>query len=48
VPPDKRGANISKTSTPQELETYFQRAGFEQIAQHEADLWIITCGRKSA
>lgn len=46
VPPHERPAQISKTSTPQELETYFRRSGFGAIEQHKAGLWIITCGRK--
>jgi hypothetical protein len=46
MPPKKRPAHISKTSTPQELETYFKRAGFEQIEQRRVDLWIVTYGWK--
>ncbi len=34
VPPFERPAQISKTSTPQELETYFRRAGYEAIEQN--------------
>jgi SAM-dependent methyltransferase len=30
-PPDKRPAHISKSSTPQELETYLRRAGFTSV-----------------
>ncbi|WP_051949354.1 class I SAM-dependent methyltransferase [Methylosinus sp. PW1] len=48
VPPFERPAQISKTSTPQELETYFKRAGYEAIEQVRAGLWIITYGRKPA
>ncbi|MBG0810181.1 class I SAM-dependent methyltransferase [Methylosinus sp. H3A] len=48
VPPFERPAQISKTSTPQELETYFQRAGYEAIEQVRAGLWIVTYGRKPA
>lgn len=48
VPPLERPAQISKTSTPQELETYFSRAGYEAIEQTRAGLWIITYGRKPA
>jgi SAM-dependent methyltransferase len=48
IPPQERPAQISKTSTPQELETYFQRAGFENIRQHRADLWVFTYGAKPA
>jgi cyclopropane fatty-acyl-phospholipid synthase-like methyltransferase len=46
VPPHERPAQISKTSTPQELEAYFRRSGFEEIKQHRAGLWIITYGGK--
>jgi SAM-dependent methyltransferase len=46
VPPHERPAQISKTSTPQELETYFRRSGFEAIEQHRGNLWLITFGRK--
>jgi SAM-dependent methyltransferase len=46
IPPLERPAQISKTSTPQELETYFKRAGYSDIRQHRADLWIITYGKK--
>jgi ubiquinone/menaquinone biosynthesis C-methylase UbiE len=48
IPPFERPAQISKTSTPQELETYFRRAGFEAIEQAHVNLWIITFGRKPA
>lgn len=48
VPPFERPAQISKTSTPQELETYFTRAGYEAIEQIRAGLWIVTYGRKPA
>ena len=44
--PMKRPPHISKSSTPQELLTYFTRAGFEQIQQQEEDLWIQTWGTK--
>ena len=46
IPPQERPAQISKTSTPQELETYFRRAGFDNIAQSQANLWIMTYGKK--
>lgn len=48
IPPHQRPAQISKTSTPQELETYFRRAGFENIAQHRGGLWVIMHGVKPA
>jgi SAM-dependent methyltransferase len=46
LPPDQRSAQISKTSTPQELEAYFKRAGFGEIKQDQANLWIFTYGVK--
>ncbi len=46
IPPQERPAQISKTSTPQELETYFRRAGYDNIAQSQSDVWIITYGKK--
>ncbi|MGB6177412.1 MAG: class I SAM-dependent methyltransferase [Methylocella sp.] len=46
IPPQERPTYISKTSTPQELETYFRRVGFDNIAQSHADLWVMTYGRK--
>jgi predicted SAM-dependent methyltransferase len=44
LPPSERPPQISVTSTPQELETYFQRAGFTDIQQKESSLWTITYG----
>jgi SAM-dependent methyltransferase len=46
LPPGRRSAQISKTSTPQELEAYFSRAGFAEIRQSQASLWIFTYGVK--
>lgn len=46
IAPAERPLQISKTSTPQELETYFRRAGFSEIRQVQESLWIITYGRK--
>ncbi len=48
LPVKERPPQISHTSTPQELETYFRRAGFSDIKQIEADLWVGTYGRKPA
>jgi SAM-dependent methyltransferase len=48
LPPTERPGQISKTSTPQEIETYFQRAGFEAIKQKFSDLWVFTFGVKPA
>jgi ubiquinone/menaquinone biosynthesis C-methylase UbiE len=44
--PRSRPLHVSKTSTPQELETYFRRAGFEQVSQAFQDLWVTTWGMK--
>jgi ubiquinone/menaquinone biosynthesis C-methylase UbiE len=46
LPPGERPPQISVASTPQELETYFRRAGFSDIQQKESSLWIITYGIK--
>ena len=47
IPPRERPAQISKTSTPQELETYLRRAGFIEIRQRDiSDHWIVTFGIK--
>jgi SAM-dependent methyltransferase len=44
--PLARPTQVSKTSTPQELEVYFRRAGFKQIGQELEGLWVITHGGK--
>ena len=46
IPPGDRPPNISKTSTPEELRTYFSRAGFADIVQRRESLWIFTIGKK--
>ncbi len=46
TPAANRPPQMSKTSTPQELETYFKRAGFTEIQQKEIGLWIVTFGVK--
>lgn len=46
IAPADRPSQISKTSTPQELRTYFERAGFIDIRQAEAGLWIFMYGNK--
>jgi ubiquinone/menaquinone biosynthesis C-methylase UbiE len=45
-PPAERPPQISATSTPQEIETYFTRAGFVDVRQRTRDIWLITYGRK--
>jgi SAM-dependent methyltransferase len=44
--PLARPAHASKSSTPQELEAYFRRAGFADVRQKEHGMWVITWGRK--
>jgi hypothetical protein len=44
--PMDRPTQVSKTSTPQEVETYFRRAGFGQIHQDLEGLWVFTSGIK--
>jgi len=44
--PLARPANISKSSTPQELEAYFRRVGFREVRQKLAGMWIVTWGKK--
>jgi hypothetical protein len=46
IPPNQRPPQISKTSTPQELETYFKRVGFSDVRQSKVGLWILTFGKK--
>jgi ubiquinone/menaquinone biosynthesis C-methylase UbiE len=46
--PADRPPQISAASTPQEIETYFHRAGFVEVRQRTADMWIVTYGRKPA
>lgn len=46
--PSERPPNISKLSTPDELATYFRRAGFDKIGQDTSGIWVITYGEKPA
>ena len=46
--PLDRPANISKTSTAPELETYFQRAGFSEVSVETGSHWIWAWGVKPA
>jgi ubiquinone/menaquinone biosynthesis C-methylase UbiE len=48
IPPAERPANVSKTSTPDEIRTYFTRAGYQDIVQNRWDLWIVTWAHKPA
>lgn len=47
IPPAKRPPQIGQTSTPQEFEVYFQKAGFTDIQVQELDdAWVVGTGRK--
>lgn len=46
LPPHQRPAQISKSSTPQELQVYFRKAGFTHIGQQESGMWCYTFGTK--
>lgn len=48
VPPHERPTQISKTSTPAELTTYLNRAGFTNVGTRESDLWVFAFGFKPA
>jgi len=45
-----RPPNISKSSTPDEMRTYFERGGFSDVVvgASESNLWLFTHGRKPA
>jgi SAM-dependent methyltransferase len=45
-PPGSRPVHISKSSTPQELETYLTRAGFKSVGLRERPGWIAAFGTK--
>ncbi len=44
--PEERPAHISISSTPQEIETYLKRAGFQSVAVESHTLWARGWGRK--
>jgi SAM-dependent methyltransferase len=48
--PMDRPPQVSKSSTPQEIEIYFRHAGFEQIQQMHGpvSMWVVTHGVKPA
>ena len=46
IPPAQRAGHISKTSTPEELRTYFDRAGFEDLGEHHLGPWVFVWGAK--
>jgi SAM-dependent methyltransferase len=46
--PDHRPPHISKSSTPQEIETYFYRAGFKSITVKDSGAWVYGWATKLA
>ena len=46
IPPKDRPPFISKSSTPQELENYFVRAGFSDIVTRREQHWVFVAGAK--
>ncbi len=48
IAPEDRPPHVSKSSTPQELETYLRRAGFDSISLEEnsRDTWLRAFGQK--
>jgi SAM-dependent methyltransferase len=43
--PSKRPANVSRHSTPQELERYLAQAGYSDIAVRTGGLWVTVVGQ---
>jgi len=43
--PTKRPANVSRHSTPQELERYLAQAGYEQVRVRTGGLWVTVVGQ---
>jgi SAM-dependent methyltransferase len=46
IRPEQRPAHISVSSTPQELETYLKKAGFQSVTIESDSLWARGWGRK--
>lgn len=46
--PSQRPPQISRASTPDELRTYFERAGFVDITIERRGLWLVAFGRAPA
>ncbi len=46
IKPALRAPQISRMSTPQELEIYLTRAGFSGVRHSIRDLWVQACGVK--
>lgn len=45
-PPEARPSHISKSSTPQEMEVFLRRAGFQSVHVHESGAWVRGWGTK--
>ena len=45
IPPSQRPSHISRSSTPQEIETYLRRAGFKSISIEERNTWVYGWGK---
>lgn len=45
--PMARPTHIAKCSTPIELQTYLERAGFQEVQTRERDLWVDAWGFKA-
>ena len=48
IDPGARPANVSRSSTAEELKTYAERAGFEQIELFTGGLWVTAVAVKPA
>lgn len=46
--PTQRPPHIARSSTPQEMQAYLERAGFENIHQRLQGQWVIAFGKKPA
>ncbi len=46
MPPDRRPAHATRTSTPQELAAYLERARFRDVRCHESGAWVQCWGVK--
>ncbi len=46
IPPNQRPPHISKSSTPQEIETYLRRAGFHSVTVEQCGTWVRGWGVK--
>jgi ubiquinone/menaquinone biosynthesis C-methylase UbiE len=46
IPPNQRPPHISKSSTPQEIETYLRRASFQSVMVEQRGTWVCGWGVK--